>query len=215
MEPIGRVLAVSVGQPRTVPHDGGTVRTAIFKEPVEHPVLLTRLGFEGDGQADRKVHGGPARAAYLYPFEHYAHWAPRLGGGELPYSQFGENLTTEGLLEDTVHVGDVFAMGQARVQISSPRGPCFKLGIRTGDPSIVKPFLASRKLGFYLRVLEEGRVAAGDAITLVALDPAGVTMAELIGVIYDKPRDPARLARVLACRAVFAEDREYLEAGET
>lgn len=175
-----QVLSVNIGQPRTVQHEGRTVRTAIYKAPASGPVKLTRLGFEGDGQADRRVHGGPNRAAYLYPFEHYAHWAPRLGGGPLPMGQFGENITMEGLLETTVHVRDVYAIGAARVQITTPRGPCFKLGIRTGDPAIVAPFLASGRLGFYTSVLEEGLVEAGDSIALLDRLDGAVTFAEMI-----------------------------------
>jgi len=179
-----RVLSVNVGQPRTVRHEGRTVRTGIWKAPVTGPVRLTRLGFEGDGQADRRVHGGPTRAAYAYPHEHYEHWAPRLGGGPLPMGQFGENLTTLGLLETTVHVRDVYAIGAARVRIEGPRGPCFKLGIRTGDPSIVAPFLVSGRLGFYLSVFEEGLVEAGDPIVLLDRTEGAVTFAELIAAAY-------------------------------
>jgi len=179
-----RVLSVNVGQPRTVRHEGRTVRTGIWKAPVTGKVRLTRLGFEGDGQADRRVHGGPNRAAYLYPHEHYAHWTPRLGGGPLPMGQFGENLTTEGLLETTVHVRDVYAIGAARVRIEGPRGPCFKLGIRTGDPAIVAPFLASGRLGFYLSVFEEGLIEAGDPIVLLNRTEGAVPFSDLIAAAF-------------------------------
>lgn len=205
-----QVLSVNVGQPRTVLHEGRTVRTAIYKAPVTGPVRLTRLGFEGDGQADRRVHGGPNRAAYLYPHEHYAHWEPRLGGGPLPMGQFGENLTTEGLLEDTVHIGDVYAIGGARLRITTPRGPCFKLGIRTGDPSIVAPFLASGRLGFYTHVLEEGLVEAGDSIALLHRDEGAAKFAELIATAYQKKADEDMIARVLASPGTDAEMRAIL-----
>ena len=205
-----RVLSVNVGQPRTVPYEGRTVRTGIYKAPLSEPARLTRLGFEGDGQADRRVHGGPNRAAYLYPHEHYAHWAPRLGGGALPMGQFGENVTTEGLLESTVHVGDVYTLGAARVRITTPRGPCFKLGIRTGDPSIVAPFLASGRLGFYVSVLEEGLVGAGDPITLLHRDDGAVTFAELIAALFHDVPDEAR-ARVLASPGITPDHRRRLE----
>ena len=206
-----RVLSINVGQPRTVPHDGATVRTAIYKEPVPGPVRLTRLGFFGDGQADRAVHGGPTRAAYLYPHEHYAHWAPRLGGGPLPYGQFGENVTSEGLLESTIHVGDVYVLGGARVRVESPRGPCFKLGIRTGDASIVAPFLASGRLGTYFSVLEEGLVAAGDPITRLHRVPGAATLAELISALYHADADDDLLERVLVSPALQPWHVERLE----
>jgi len=179
-----RVLSINIGQPRAVRHEDRTVRTAIWKAPALGPVRLTRLGFDGDGQADRRVHGGPTRAAYAYPHEHYEHWAPRLGGGPLPMGQFGENLTTEGLLETTIHVRDVYALGAARIRIEGPRLPCFKLGIRTGDPSIVAPFLESGLLGFYVSVFEEGLVEAGDPIALLDRTAGAVTFAELVSAAF-------------------------------
>lgn len=207
----GRVVAISVGQPQTVPYDGKTVRTAIFKRPVDEPVRLTRLGFVGDGQADRQVHGGPTRAAYLYPHEHYAYWEPRLGGGPLPYGQFGENLTTEGLLETTIRVGDLFVLGGARVQVASPRGPCFKLGIRTGDPTIVAPFLESGRLGAYLSVLEEGMVAPGDAITLLHRLPGALPFADLIAALYLPGAPDELLVRALASPALTESHAQRIE----
>lgn len=206
-----RVLSINVGQPRTVPHDGATVRTAIYKHPVAGAVRLTRLGFEGDGQADRRVHGGPTRAAYFYSHEHYAHWEPRLGGGPLPPGQFGENLTTTGLLEANVHMGDVYVAGAARVRVAAPRGPCFKLGIRTGDPTIVAPFLQSGRLGFYVSVLEEGMVAAGDPITLLHRDAGAATVADLIAALYLANAPEEVVKRVLASPAVTAEQKSRLD----
>jgi MOSC domain-containing protein YiiM len=209
MSPEPRVLSINVGQPRTVPYDGATVRTAIFKDAVDGPVRLTRLGFEGDGQADRRVHGGPTRAAYLYPHEHYAHWEPRLGGGPLPMGQFGENLTTEGLLETDIHLGDVYVVGAARIRVASPRGPCFKLGIRTGDPTIVKPFLESGRLGWYASVLEEGLVAPGDPLTLLHRDEGSATFAELIAALYlEAPEDVVE--RVLASPALAPDHQKRM-----
>ena len=211
MDREGNVVSINVGQPRTVPYEGRTVRTAIFKDPVTSPVRLTRLGFEGDGQADRRYHGGPTRAAYLYPHEHYPHWEPRLGGVPLPYGQFGENLTSLGLLEETVHVGDVYAVGAARIRVASPRGPCFKLGIRTGDPTIVAPFLESGRLGFYLSVLEEGMVAPGDPIALLHRDPDAATVEELIRALYDPAAAEPVVERVLASPGLGPENRARVE----
>jgi MOSC domain-containing protein YiiM len=211
MIPDVRVLSINVGQPRTVQYDGARVRTGIFKDPVEGPVRLTRLGFEGDGQADRRYHGGPTRAAYVYPHEHYAHWEPRLGGGPLPFGQFGENLTTLGLLESNVHVGDVFVLGAARIRVASPRVPCFKLGLRTGDPTIVAPFLESGRLGFYASVLEEGIVAAGDPITLLHREAGAATLAELIAALYLKGTPDEVVERVFASPAVTPEQKQRLE----
>jgi MOSC domain-containing protein YiiM len=207
------VLSVNVGRPREVQHDGRIVRTGIFKSPVAGPVFLDREGFEGDGQADRRVHGGPDRAAYAYPHEHYEHWRPRLGGGELPYGQFGENLTLVGIRESDVGIGDILRVGNARVQVTAPRAPCFKLGIRTGDEDIVAPFLESGRLGFYLRVLEPGAVAAGDPVSIEERDAAGITVETLIALLYRNgpKRERALLERALTIPSLMDGLRRSLE----
>lgn len=162
-----KLLSVNVGQPRPVPYRDGVVSTGIYKEPVAGRVWARRLNIEGDGQADLRVHGGEHKAVYAYPFEHYAFWKQDLGRNDFVSGQFGENLTVEGLLEDTVRIGDIYRVGEALLQVSQPRSPCFKLGIRMGDESFVSRFTAENRTGFYLRVLEEGRIAAGDAIERV------------------------------------------------
>ncbi len=162
-----KLLSVNVGLPRAVPYQDGTVTTGIYKEPVTGPVWLRRLNLDGDGQADLRVHGGADKAVYAYPHEHYRFWTRESGRNNFSFGQFGENLTTEGLLEDAIFIGDIFRVGRALVQVSQPRSPCFKLGIRMGDPGFVARFAAANRTGFYLRVLEEGTVTAGDAIVLV------------------------------------------------
>lgn len=161
-----RLISVNVGRPRAVSYRDGTVTTGIYKEPVAGRAWLRRLNLDGDGQADLRVHGGEDKAAYAYPHEHYAFWARELGRNDFRFGRFGENLTMEGLLEDAVFIGDIFRIGEVLVQVSQPRAPCFKLGIRMGDAGFVARFAAANRTGFYLRVLEEGRVAAGDAIVL-------------------------------------------------
>ena len=158
-----RVMSVNVGMPREVDRRGMKILTGIFKEPVASRLAVRRLNIEGDGQADLTVHGGPDKAVYAYPSEHYGPWREQLGR-ELAPGMFGENLTTEGLLEDAVHIGDEFRVGTARLVVTQPRLPCFKLGIRFGDPGIVKSFVRAGKPGIYFSVLEEGEVAAGDPI---------------------------------------------------
>ena len=174
-----RLISVNVGLPRPVPYQDGIVSTGIYKEPVAGPVWVRRLNLDGDGQADLKVHGGEHKAVYAYPLEHYAFWSRELGRNDLGYGQFGENLTVEGLLEEQVNIGDVYRIGKALLQVSQPRAPCFKLGIRMGDAGFVARFAAANRTGFYLRVLEEGRVAAGDAIVLAerAKDSVSVSSA--------------------------------------
>ena len=174
-----RLISVNVGLPRPVPYQDGIVSTGIYKESVAGPVWVRRLNLDGDGQADLKVHGGEHKAVYAYPLEHYAFWSRELGRNDLGYGQFGENLTVEGLLEEQVNIGDVYRIGKALLQVSQPRAPCFKLGIRMGDAGFVARFAAANYTGFYLRVLEEGRVAAGDAIVLAerAKDSVSVSSA--------------------------------------
>jgi len=161
------LISINVGLPREITHGGRKVTTGIFKAPVAGPVWLGRLNLTGDGQADLRVHGGADKAVYVYPFEHYAFWAGELGRQDFSHGQFGENFTTEGLLEDEVSIGDVFRIGMARVQVTQPRSPCFKLGIRMGDDQFPVRFAAANRTGFYLRVLEEGMVKADDAIARV------------------------------------------------
>jgi len=173
-----KLISVNVSKPREVVARGRAVTTGIFKAPVAGRVRLGRLNLEGDGQADLRVHGGPDKAVYAYPFENYDYWKRELGRSDLAYGQFGENLTVEGMLEGEVYIGDVFKVGSALLQISQPRFPCYKLGIRMGSSGFPKRFLASGRSGFYLRVLEEGEVGAGDPIELARADPERLTVLE-------------------------------------
>jgi len=161
-----KVLSLNVGLPRTVDWKGKPVSTGIFKEPVSGRIALRALDFDGDGQADLSVHGGPSKAVYVYPAEHYAYWRRELPDQALPWGMFGENLTTEGLREDT-QIGDRFRIGSAEVMATQPRLPCYKLGLRFGRDDIVKRFLASGLTGFYFKVVVEGDVGAGDSIVPV------------------------------------------------
>lgn len=185
-----RVVSVNVGMPRTRIWQGRYVSTAIFKEPVEGRVLLRRHNLDGDAQADLSVHGGRDKAVYAYPSEHYDYWREELPGRELPPGVFGENLTTEGLLENEIHVGDEFRVGSARLVVTQPRQPCFKLGLRFNDPLMVKRFHLGWRPGSYFAVSGEGEVGAGDPIELVAEDETGMTLLELTELIYDRRADP-------------------------
>ena len=173
-----KLISVNVSKPKEIAARGRSVTTGIFKEPVAGRVRLGRLNLEGDGQADLRVHGGPDKAVYAYPFEHYDYWERELGRSDLAYGQFGENLTVEGMLEDVVHIGDVFKVGSALLQITQPRSPCYKLGIRMGSSGFPKRFMASGRPGFYLRVLEEGDMGAGDPIELARADPERLSVLE-------------------------------------
>lgn len=174
-----KVLSTNVGAPRDVEWRGKTVRTSIFKTPAPGRVRVTVLNLAGDEQSDLSVHGGVDKAVYAYPSEHYAFWRKELPGMEFPWGAFGENLTTEGLLEEKVHIGDRFRAGTAEFVVTQPRMPCFKLAIRFNRPDMVKRFLRSGRSGFYLAVLREGDIAAGDPIELVAKDAHQVSVADV------------------------------------
>ena len=173
-----RVLTVNVGRATAVPYRGRAVQTGIFKGPVEGRVMLGELGFEGDEQADPTVHGGAEKAAYLYSADDYDWWSRELGH-PLAHGEFGENVTVTGMADAEVRVGDTLRLGDALVQVTGPREPCFKLGIRMGDHRFPARFQDGDRMGFYVRVLQPGAVGAGDAVELVEPDPDGLTIAEL------------------------------------
>ncbi|WP_197742059.1 MOSC domain-containing protein [Nitrospira sp. KM1] len=173
-----KIISVQVGRPRTVRWHGKTASTGIYKMPVSGRIMARRFNLEGDEQADRTVHGGRDKAIYVYPSEHYAFWRQEFPDRPMTYGMFGENLTTEGLDERSVRIGDRFRIGHAVVEVTQPRVPCYKLGIRFDRPDMPKRFHASRRCGFYLAVLQEGTVGAGDVWELISRDEAGVSVAE-------------------------------------
>ena len=207
-----KLLSIQIGLPREVRWQRRTVSTGIFKEPVQGPVLLRMLNLDGDGQADLTVHGGRQKAVDVYPVEHYAPWRAELPGVDLAWGAFGENFTTEGLVEDEVHIGDRFRIGEAEVEVTQPRMPCYKLGIRFGDPGIIERFLESRRSGFYLAVLHEGRVEAGDPIERLATDPHQVTVADVNRLFFGErgEQDADALARALQVEALPDSWKDYL-----
>ena len=194
-----RVISLNRARPRTVVRDGAKVRTGIFKEPAVGPRAVRRTGIEGDGQADLRVHGGPDQAVYAYPVEHYAYWEKELGRERLPFGQFGENLTTEGLEEAGVRVGDRLRIGSTLLQVTHPRLPCSKLAMRMeAGKDFVKRFQQSGRLGFYLRVLEEGEITAGDPIELIASADPTLSIAEFLEAHISKGRDRPTILRALS-----------------
>jgi MOSC domain-containing protein YiiM len=174
-----KILSVQVGQPRSVEDRGRPVVTAIYKEPVASRLRVGRLGLEGDAQADLSVHGGPDKAVYAYDISGYAYWRDALGT-DFPPGQFGENLTVEGMPETEVRLGDTYRVGTARLQVVSPRSPCYKLAMKMERPGFLRLFLESGRTGFYFRVLEDGELAAGDAITRVSRSPGAPTVEQAV-----------------------------------
>ncbi|HTY60165.1 MAG TPA: MOSC domain-containing protein [Bacteroidota bacterium] len=186
--------------PRELSWRGTTVLSGIVKEPVDAPVMIRAMNLDGDAQADLSVHGGAAKAVYVYPSEHYPFWRKELPGVDLPWGMFGENLTTEGLLEETVHAGDRFRVGDAELIVTQPRLPCYKLEMKFRRVDIAERFLASGRTGFYLSVLRGGMVRAGDGVELLEEDPESVSIADLVRLRQpgEKDRDVIGRARRIA-----------------
>ncbi len=204
-----KLLSVNLAMPRAVDYKGRSVMTGIYKEPVAGPVQLHHEGLEGDGQADLKVHGGPDKAAYAYPIEHYAWWQEQLGRGPFPHGQFGETLTVQGLLEHELGIGDRLRIGGALLQVSQPRTPCFKLGIKMSLEDFPRRFQDSGRVGFYLRVLEPGPVCPGDGIEIVSRHEPWHSVQELWrwSHLERNNRDAARIALELAPLAQSWKDK--------
>jgi MOSC domain-containing protein YiiM len=179
-----RLISVNVGLPRTMRWNGEVVETGIVKEPINGPVMVRRLNLEGDGQADLTVHGGVEKAVYAYASEHYDLWRKELGVRDLPWGMFGENLTTAGLSEDTVNIGDRFRIGSCELIVTQPRMPCYKLGLKFGRNDIIKRFAKSGRSGFYLAVTQEGVIQTGDRIELVSQNENRLTVAAINRRLY-------------------------------
>jgi MOSC domain-containing protein YiiM len=207
-----KLLSLNAGLPREVTWHGRNVTTAIYKQPVEGRVPLRKLNLDGDRQADLSVHGGAYKAVYCYPIAHYDYWKKELRRPELPMGIFGENFTTDGLLENSAHLGDQFSVGSAKVVVTQPRLPCYKLGVRFQSDDMVKRFLASGRTGFYLAVTREGEVGAGDAIKVLARDANAVPVSEITRLYITKrysEDDLASVRRALRVAALPESWKEY------
>lgn len=205
-----KLLSVNVGLPREVEWNGRIVRTSIFKAPVSGRVHVRKLNVDGDQQSDLTVHGGIDKAVYLYPSGHYAFWRDELPNADLNWEAFGENFTAEGTLDDkAVRIGDRFRIGSAEFVVTQPRIPCFKLGIRFSRADMVKRFMHSGRNGFYFAVAEEGEVAAGDSIELIARDETGVTVADIVELYTADAAKQDLLLRVSELAALPENWRAY------
>src|SRR3954468_4963588 len=204
-----RVLSVNVGLPRTVEWRDELVATAIHKAPVSGRVEVRRLNLAGDRQADLSVHGGPEKAIYIYPVEHYPYWRKELPDVALPWGAFGENLSIEGLKEQDVRIGDVLRIGSTELVVTQPRMPCFKLNVRFQRPDMVKRFLQSGRSGFYLSVQKEGAVAPGDSIEWTQTDAPAVTVAEVVTLYTSGGEKQELLRRAIETPALPQAWRDY------
>ena len=206
-----QVISVNLGQIRETTWKGKAFKTAILKEPVSGPVHVATLGLEGDQQANTTNHGGKLKALLAYPFEHYTEfWQLAFAGTQLAYGSFGENLTTQGWMDDRVHVGDTYRVGSALVAITIPRKPCFKLNARLGRDDVLPKYLESKRTGFYLSVIEPGVVAAGDGIELVASHPLQITPADLVDLYLGHTVDPELRDRALKLEVLTQPMRDLL-----
>ena len=206
-----KIISVNVGLPRLVENNGDPVSTGIFKEPVAGRVMLRTLNLDGDRQADLSVHGGPSKAVYAYPSEHYDYWRKELPGMKLPWGMFGENFTTAGLFESELNIGDKFRIGSAMAMVTEPRMPCYKLAIRFGRSDMVKRFLASGRSGFYLAVLQEGEVGAGDPIELIEKSPDSLTVSDITALYTHEKHNVGLLRRAIEIAALPESWRSHFQ----
>jgi MOSC domain-containing protein YiiM len=206
-----KILSVNVDLPREVAWQGKLVPTGIFKKPVKAPIMLRTLNLDGDGQADLTVHGGVTKAVYAYPSEHYDYWRDELPGVDLSWGMFGENFTTEGLLEEAVYIGDRFRIGETEVMVTEPRMPCYKLGIKFGRPDIIKRFLASRRTGFYFAVVREGMVVTGDAIKLIGREQQEISVADITRLYAFEKNDLKALRRAVGVDSLPESWKGYFQ----
>jgi MOSC domain-containing protein YiiM len=205
------LLSVNTGLPRDVTWHGRSVTTGIFKQPINGRVALRKFNLDGDGQADLRVHGGENKAVYCYPVVHYEYWRRELPGRELPMGVFGENFTLDSFLEESVHLGDQFAVGSAEVVVTQPRLPCYKLGLRFESDDMVKRFFLSGRTGFYLAVNREGEVGAGDEVRVINRDPNGVPVSEITRLYAEKRYSAADVGWVQRALRVAALPQRWKE----
>jgi MOSC domain-containing protein YiiM len=204
-----KIVSVNAGLPREIFHEGRKIRTGIFKVPIQSRVRVRALNIAGDQQADLTVHGGISKAIYAYPTEHYAFWRGELPGVELPWGSFGENISTEGLIEKEIYVGDHLCAGSVELIVTEPRLPCYKLNAKFGREDMVKRFLRSRRTGFYLSVAREGEIGAGDVIHFLSRDENRVSVADVVRLYAFDRDDWAGMRRAAAVAALPESWRSY------
>jgi MOSC domain-containing protein YiiM len=206
-----KIVSVNVSLPKIVKHEGRKVSTGIYNKPVAGRIMVRKLNLDGDGQADLSVHGGVYKAVYFYDLESYRYWRKELSRDDLAYGHFGENFTVEGMLDDQIHIGDVFRIGDALLEVTQPRTPCFKLEMKMGLPGFSRQFVTSGRLGFYCRVVEEGDVGAGDPIERVKVGPERITVREFARLYYFDYDNQEKIRRVLKLPSIPPEWRSTFE----
>lgn len=207
-----KLISVNVAEPREVSWKGRTVTTGIFKEPVAGRVAVRKHNLDGDRQADLYVHGGTNKAVYAYAAEHYDYWRAELPEVEFGWGKFGENLSTQGLLEEQAYIGDQYRVGSSLLRVVQPRLPCFKLAVKFGRDDILERFLSSRRSGIYFSVQEEGELGTGDEIVLVERAQHDVTIADLVQIFLEQNTDQDLLEKAAALPALPNFWRKRLRA---
>jgi MOSC domain-containing protein YiiM len=206
-----KIFGLALGGIETLSYRGKSVRTGIFKTPVEGPIWLGKTGVADDVQVDLKNHGGVDKAVYAYSLENLRHWSSLRGEPAYAAGHLGENLTLEDLDDHAVHLGDQFQIGETLLEVTQPRVPCFKLGIRMNDMRFVETFLRSGRTGFYLRVLQEGWVYRGDSVIGLHQDPHQVSIPDAMKALLKGPEQKHWIQRALEVPALSAAWREDLE----
>lgn len=206
-----KLLSLNIARPRLALYKGATINTGIFKQPVSGPVPLRTLNLDGDRQADLTVHGGPYKAVYGYPSEHYPFWHRELPGMDLSWGMFGENFTTEGLLESDLHVGDRLQIGTAILTVRQPRQPCYKLAAKFQRDDILDRFLQSGRSGFYFSVEREGAVSAGDTFEFLSRAEDSITIEEMNRLFVHDKYSRGLLEKAIASPALPEDWRDYLK----
>lgn len=203
------LISLNVARPRLTVYNGATINTGIFKQPVSGPVQLRTLNLDGDRQADLTVHGGPYKAVYAYPAEHYPYWRKQLPGMDLPWGMFGENFSTTGLSENELHIGDRLQIGSAVLMVRQPRMPCYKLAAKFQRDDMIERFLHSGRSGFYFSVEQEGKVAAGDSFKILSQESGGITIAEMNRLFVRDKYDRDLLQKAMNTPALPEDWRDY------
>jgi MOSC domain-containing protein YiiM len=204
-----KIISLNVARPRLAIYNGSSVSTGIFKEPVTGPVALRTLNLDGDRQADLAVHGGPYKAVYAYPAEHYEFWRRELPGTDLPWGMFGENFTTEGLFESELYIGDRLQIGSARIMVRQPRIPCYKLALKFRRNDILARFLRSGRSGFYFSVEQQGTVASGDSFEFAGREPHAISIAEMNRLFSEDRYNAELLEKAIATTDLPEDWRDY------
>ena len=206
-----KLISLNVARPQLALYRGTTISTGIFKKPVTGPIPLRTLNLDGDRQADLAVHGGPYKAVYGYPSEHYDFWRHELFGATLPWGMFGENFTTEGLSESDLHIGDRLQVGSAVIMVRQPRIPCYKLAVKFHRSDILARFLRSGRSGFYFSVEQEGVVSPGDSFEFLSREPQAISIAEMNRLFVEDKYNSSVLAKAIATPALPQDWRDYFQ----